>query len=189
MTSIKIEISFQYPQSTNNHVRKHPSRGVQQIYRCCLATLLKSNFDMGGLLYICCIFSDHPFLWTLLDGCFCMLWNTYLPFKNVSLLVINADENIEKEETLSLFPSWFCLRVNKKQCSFIFNIFLADWNVSKKATAIFQPNYNKENHYKNWITTFLFTMKGPCRLDIDLLLDIESYSKYISWFPNMPVVM
>ena len=34
-------------------------------------TLLKSHFGMGVLLYICCIFSEHLFLRTPLDGC---LW-------------------------------------------------------------------------------------------------------------------
>ena len=34
------------------------------------ATLLKSPFDMGVLLYICCMFSEHLFLGTPLDGCF-----------------------------------------------------------------------------------------------------------------------
>ena len=36
------------------------------------ATLLKSHFGMGGLLYICCIFSEHLFLRTPVDGCFLM---------------------------------------------------------------------------------------------------------------------
>ena len=39
----------------------------------CFATLLKSNFGMGVLLQICCIFSEHFFVRTPLDGCFCYL--------------------------------------------------------------------------------------------------------------------
>ena len=62
---------------------------MQQIYsraplpKCdfnsCFATLLKSHFSMGFLLFspvICCIFSEHRFLKTPLGGCFC---------KNISL--------------------------------------------------------------------------------------------------------
>ena len=37
----------------------------------CKATLLKSHFGIGILLQICCIFSEHLFLRTPLDGCFC----------------------------------------------------------------------------------------------------------------------
>ena len=35
------------------------------------ATLLKSNFHMGVLLSICCIFLEHRFLRTPLEGSFC----------------------------------------------------------------------------------------------------------------------
>ena len=34
-------------------------------------TLLKAHFGMGVLRYICCIFSEHLFLRTPLEGCFC----------------------------------------------------------------------------------------------------------------------
>ena len=34
------------------------------------ATLLMSHFDMGVLLQICCIFSEHFFLGTPLESCF-----------------------------------------------------------------------------------------------------------------------
>ena len=36
-------------------------------------TLLKLHFGMGVLLQICCEFSQHLFLRTSLDGCFCEL--------------------------------------------------------------------------------------------------------------------
>ena len=39
----------------------------------CKATLLKPHFGMGVLLQICCIFSQHLFLRTPLEGCFCKL--------------------------------------------------------------------------------------------------------------------
>ena len=35
-------------------------------------SLLKSHFGMSVLLSICCIFSEHLFLRTPLEGCFCM---------------------------------------------------------------------------------------------------------------------
>ena len=45
---------------------EHPYRSV--IY--CEATLLKSHFGMGVLLWIYCIFSEQLFLGTPLSGCF-----------------------------------------------------------------------------------------------------------------------
>ena len=35
------------------------------------ATLLKSNFHMGDLLSVCCIFLEHRFLGTPLEGSSC----------------------------------------------------------------------------------------------------------------------
>ena len=61
-------------------LKKQPFRGVltsekisenmQQIYR---TPMPKCDFNksMGVLLQICCIFSEHLFLRTPLDGCFC----------------------------------------------------------------------------------------------------------------------
>ena len=39
--------------------------------KCDLATLLKSHFGTGVLLYICSLFSEHLFLGTPLGDCFC----------------------------------------------------------------------------------------------------------------------
>ena len=49
--------------------------------RSCKVTLLKSHFGMGVLLYICCIFSEHLFLKTPVDGCFCSVKKN-LPYQN-----------------------------------------------------------------------------------------------------------
>ena len=70
----------------NTWFQKQPSRGVlrkrcsenmQQIYktpcRSVMATLLKLHFGMDVLLKICCIFSEHLFLRTPPDSCFCDL--------------------------------------------------------------------------------------------------------------------
>ena len=46
-------------------IKKQPPKGVP-----CKANLLKPHFDMGVLLKICCIFSDHLFLGTPLGGWF-----------------------------------------------------------------------------------------------------------------------
>ena len=53
-------------------------RSAISIKLLCFATLLKSHFGMGVLLYICCIFSEHLFLRTPLDGCF---WMIYVDFQ------------------------------------------------------------------------------------------------------------
>ena len=82
--------------------QKQPSRGVlkkicseimQQIYGC-FATLLKSHFGTGALPQICCIFSEHLFLRTPLDGCFWLIHTRLLQnrlhiFNFVSLLFLN----------------------------------------------------------------------------------------------------
>ena len=41
--------------------------------KSCKATLLKSYFSMGVLLWICSMFSKHLFIRTFLEGCFCIL--------------------------------------------------------------------------------------------------------------------
>ena len=46
----------------------------------CKATLLKSHFGMG--VQICCIFSEHLFLRTPLEGCFCLFTKIHLQSQN-----------------------------------------------------------------------------------------------------------
>ena len=47
------------------------SRSIHpEIFLSCSSTLLTSHFDMCVVLEICCIFSEHLFLSTPLDGCF-----------------------------------------------------------------------------------------------------------------------
>ena len=64
--------------------RKKCSENMQAIYRrtpmpkcdftkVVFATLLKSHFGMGVLLCIYCIFSEHLFVGTPLNRCFCIL--------------------------------------------------------------------------------------------------------------------
>ena len=62
--------------SENMHAANFIYRGTP-MPKC---NLLNSHFDMGVLQYICCIFSEHPFLRTPLDGCFCCI--TSLPNKS-----------------------------------------------------------------------------------------------------------
>ena len=66
-------------------LQKQPCRGVlsKKTRACpntCSATLLKSNFDMGVLLQIGCIFSEHLFPGTPLGGCFCPFLTTEILF-------------------------------------------------------------------------------------------------------------
>ena len=59
----------------------------------CLATLLKSHFGMGVLLYICCVYSEHLFLRTPLDSCFwfCLeIW--FVTWRNISFLKIYKEQ-------------------------------------------------------------------------------------------------
>ena len=39
------------------------------------SSFIESNFDLGVLLYVCCIFSEQFFLKTLLKGCFSVYWS------------------------------------------------------------------------------------------------------------------
>ena len=52
--------------------REHPCQSAISIK---FASLLKSHFDMGALLYNCCIFSEHLYIWPPLDGCF---WRIFI---------------------------------------------------------------------------------------------------------------
>ena len=62
----------------------------------------KSHFDMGVLLYICCIFSGHLFLRTPLEGCSCYfshiripLWSFYFIYNGSSC----SSKYIQTQET------------------------------------------------------------------------------------------
>ena len=57
------------------------------ISRKFLCNFLKSNFGMGDLMQICCIFLEYFFLRTLAEGCFCV----HL-LKNM-LAILNLKEN------------------------------------------------------------------------------------------------
>ena len=55
---LRINNSFRFSESKFNIIYKVK------------ATLLKSHFGMGVVLYICCIFSEHFLLRTPIGGCF-----------------------------------------------------------------------------------------------------------------------
>ena len=106
----------------NSLYQKQPSRGVHR-KMCsenmhvanfvCWRTpmpkcnLLDSHFDMGVLLEICCIFSEHLFLMTHLDGCFCCI--PTLPNKSFAL----CESNLKLIHNCCLFAKYvlfvFCL--------------------------------------------------------------------------------
>ena len=48
-----------------------------QFRQSCCAALLKSHFNLGVLLQICSMFSEHLFLATPLGGCFCIVNQIY----------------------------------------------------------------------------------------------------------------
>ena len=48
-----------------------------QFRQSCCAALLKSHFNLGVLLQICSMFSEHLFLGTPLGGCFCIVNQIY----------------------------------------------------------------------------------------------------------------
>ena len=72
----------------------------RRFQQSCKVTLLKSHFDMGVLLWICCIFSEHLFLRTPLDGCYMcyfMLvyqkWNLYCYAKSTNIYFEKKTKN------------------------------------------------------------------------------------------------
>ena len=82
---------------------EHPCRSVISATllksQFCSATLLKSYFGMGILLKIYCIFSEHHFLRTPLDGC---VWSNVvnifirfltLVYQDVQRKVINSERS------------------------------------------------------------------------------------------------
>ena len=99
MTCKLTPFQIQLESVLSNLYQTQPSRGVLRkmssenmhaanfIYRrrpMPKYNLLNSHFDMGVLLlYICCIFSEHLFLRTPLEGCFCCI--SSLPDKSFIL--------------------------------------------------------------------------------------------------------
>ena len=88
MTCKLTPFQIQLESMLNSLYQMQPSRGV--LRKMCFenmhaanficrrtpmpkCNLLNSRFDMGVLLQICCIFSEHLFLMTPLDGCFCCI--------------------------------------------------------------------------------------------------------------------
>ena len=110
-------------------MQKQPSRGVPKLCSkfTATATLLKSHFVMGVLLQVSCIFSEHFFLRTPLDGCFCLcqitknsgrLLNLFsqvkLKLKQLSnKFVENIEMTDDKAEIAKLFKEYFVNIVKK----------------------------------------------------------------------------
>ena len=73
----------------------------------CITTLSKSHFDMGALLQICCIFLEHLFARTPVDGCFWLFKNikgTLMQiWKSTSIIVFTLKQYAEG------FPLLQCL--------------------------------------------------------------------------------
>ena len=72
--------------------RKRYSENMQQFYRRTptpKCDFLKQQFDMGILLSICCIFSEHLFLGTPLSICLCMLKEVFETIKRKMSLMKN----------------------------------------------------------------------------------------------------
>ena len=68
----------------------------------CKATFLKSHFDMGVFLYICCIFSEHLFLRTPLDGCFLKFPTACLTTVTICSFLTHSYKQERVKNTLSL---------------------------------------------------------------------------------------
>ena len=77
------------------------------------ATLLKSHFSMGVLLQICCIFSEHLFLRTPLDGYFRRVQN-HGDIKNKSRIAETS-----KLEHLVIIVNGFQLLIIITKCSML----------------------------------------------------------------------
>ena len=78
-------------------------KGILKICSKLLATLLKSLFGMGFLLYICCIFSENLFPGTPLGGCLWdfavekflkSLWTTIFGFGFSKCIIRTANVNL-----------------------------------------------------------------------------------------------
>ena len=90
MLNQKLMVERQW-QRSNGVLRKRCSKNMQQI--CRRTSLLKPPFDMGVLLLICCIFSEHPFIRTPMEGCF---WKDMNVKENHVICVFLSDLPIPK---------------------------------------------------------------------------------------------
>ena len=99
-------------QPSRRLLKKRCSKNMQQIYsrppmpKCDLTS--KSHFDMGVLLWICCIFSEHLFHRTPMGGCFFVRHNLHLclSFRSVFACTTKYNEAfvIHKRKKESWYP-------------------------------------------------------------------------------------
>ena len=126
--------------------REHPSQSVIS-----LKTHLKSRFSMGVLLQICCIFSEHLFLRTPLDGCICLLSAASASKRNncinLSLKWYHVIQNNTRLSIFFFFRESKCLNMFKWLLEFAsfheeIMITLFSWNFIK-SDFISCPRYHR----------------------------------------------
>ena len=87
-----------------------------------ILTLLKSHFDMGVLLQVCCTFSEHFFLITPLEGCFCIL--VMEAYSYLVVFIYNLRYYIKISINSKIFQIYNVLRMQNMQIFFPYCLFL-----------------------------------------------------------------
>ena len=103
-----------------------------------ILTLLKSHFDMGVLLQVCCTFSEHFFLITPLEGCFCIL--VMEAYSYLVVLIYNLRYYIKISINSKMFQIYNILRMQNMQIFFRIVYFYTEsflWQFSATYTYIF----------------------------------------------------
>ena len=88
LKNLSVQLFCRIPVNDLSWIRSSWTGDMHKIYkkkhscRSVISIKLQSNFSLGVLLQICCIFSEHLFVRTLLDGCFCWIHVTeIIPLK------------------------------------------------------------------------------------------------------------
>ena len=113
-------------QPSRGILRKRCSENIQQIYRRTpmpkcdfnkVLGLVHWCFGIGALLSVCCIFSEHIFLRTPLDGCFWILYFASIYFVNVYDAKKLGMYFLQSKKTKSSHKNFYSFRSSHQRCS------------------------------------------------------------------------
>ena len=96
-------------------------------------------FGIGALLSVCCIFSEHIFLRTPLDGCFWILYFASIYFVNVYDAKKLGMYFLQSKKTKSSHKNFYSFRSSHQRCS-MQKVFL---EISQESTCARVAFFNK----------------------------------------------
>ena len=133
------------------------------------ATLLKSHFGMGIFVQICCIFSEHLFLKTPLEGCFCiMLRLLKLPCVQRQYIALFRQIISGSRERILMFLFLLFLSLNAVALEKLRRLYYSTWNVTL-------PWYSQNRNYQKIYKTITAGEKNDFQRKRKTKYKSESY--------------